>query len=749
MNEQKNIFRRSLLVFAVMTLGFVAVVGRAIYIQNVHGKHYKALARKMMLATRTIDAQRGNIYASDGSLLATTITRYDLRFDATTSGLTEEIINDKLDSLAAGLARILDGEKSTYSQMIREAWRQKRSDLLIARNVDYLQLQQVRALPLINLAKSRKSHVYRGGLVVEAHTHRERPMGRLAARTVGYHKPESQQKAVGLEAAFDSALAGIPAQAQMRRIANGMWIPVDGLPLVPPKHGMDVISTLDMQLQDVADEALCRALHQYKASHGTVVVMEVATGNIRAMVNLTRTEGEALCEEQINYAVTESQDPGSTFKLISMLVAMEDAGVSVNTRIDLNGGVWDYGAQTMEDASRHGIGQADLTEIFARSSNVGVSRLIQQYYGNNPQRFIQKLEEIGVEMPSGISLAKEGAPKMTKPNSPEWSKVSLPWLSVGYGLNLTPLQILCLYNTVANNGLRVRPRLIEEIRDPNTNQTQKTPIHTESKAIASAQTLKSLNQMMRAVVEEKTGTGNLMQNPAYSVAAKTGTARMLVNKQYVKRYRGSVAGFFPAENPRYSMVVMLADLGDSAYYGGVVAGNVFRKVADHLYARGWDKAGQKAPQNRKNDSIPANLISGLEEPTRRAMQQLGIAYRGPTETTSSTARTTLTSGAGNKGNAPQANSIPSAKNQHKRGEGPQGSSYVQTHQSKGTWKLTQVNARKGIVADLTGMGLRDALQIAGYQGYPTEVFGRGRVIRQNPPPGTPQSSGKILSLYLE
>jgi len=723
MSAQKNIFRRSLLVFAVLTLGFVAVVGRAIYIQKVHGQHYRSLAKKMMLATHTIDAQRGNIYAQDGSLLATTITRYDLRFDATTSGLTPEIFREKVDSLAAGLARILDGEQSEFSQMLWEARRLKRSDLLLARNVDYIKLQQVRALPLINLAQSRKSHVYRGGLVVEPHTHRERPMGRLAARTVGYHKPESQQKAVGLEAAFDSALAGVPAQSRMRRIANGMWIPVDGLPLVQPKHGMDVISTLDMQLQDVADEALCHALHHYKASHGTVVVMEVATGNIRAMVNLSRTEGVTRCDEQINYAVTESQDPGSTFKLISMLVALEDAGVAAHTQVDLNGGVWDYGSKTMFDASRHGIGQADLTEIFAKSSNVGVSRLIQQFYGNNPQRFIKKLQELGVEKPTGISLAHEGQPKITKPNTTEWSNVSLPWLSVGYGLNLTPLQVLCLYNTVANQGKRVTPRLVDEIRNPSTGQIQTTPVQVDHKPIASAKTLNALNQMLRAVVEQEGGTGKHLQNPAYSVAAKTGTAQMLVNHQYVKRYRGSVAGFFPAERPRYSMVVMLADLGDSAYYGGVVAGSVFRKVADHLYARGWGDHGSKVPNPWERDSLPRTMVSGLEMPTQKALEQLGMAYRIVRRPSAETDKANSARGAG--------------------------SSYVQAQCTKGTWNLTQVNVRKGIVADLTGMGLTDALQVAGYLGYPTEVYGRGRVIRQNPVPGTPQASGKHLTLYLQ
>lgn len=736
MSEQKNIFRRSLFVFVLLALGFVAVVGRAIFIQNVHGKHYRALAKKMMLDTRTIDAQRGNIYAQDGSLLATTITRYDLRFDATTSGLTDEIFREKVDSLAAGLARILDGEQSEYSQLLREARRTKRPDVLLARNVDYIKLQQVRALPLINLAQSRKSHVYRGGLVVEAHTHRERPMGRLAARTVGYHKPESKQKAVGLEAAFDSALAGVPAQSRMRRIANGMWIPVDGLPLVPPKHGMDVITTLDMQLQDVADEALCQALNHYKAAYGTVVVMEVATGNIRAMVNLSRTESGMGCDEHINYAVTESQDPGSTFKLISMLVALEDAGVAAHTRVDLNGGLWDFGSKTMFDASRHGIGQADLTEIFAKSSNVGVSRLIQQYYGKNPKRFTDLLEQMGVDRPSGISLAGEALPKITKPNTAEWSDVSLPWLSVGYGLNLTPLQVLCLYNTVANKGLRVTPRLVAEVRNTNTNQTYVTPIRVDNKPIASAKTLKALNQMLRAVVEQEGGTGKRLQNPSYSVAAKTGTAQMLVNNQYVKRYRGSVAGFFPAEQPRYSMVVMLADLGDSAYYGGVVAGSVFRKVADHLYARGWGNQGNKVPKHWEGDSIPAPLVSGLELPTRKALDQLGMTHRTTRKPSNGNERAEGAHGAG------------SSNVQAQPAQGA-GSSYVQAQPTHGTWKLTEVAVRKGIVADLTGMGLSDALQVAGYLGYPTEVFGRGRVVRQEPAPGTPQASGKHLTLYLQ
>jgi len=749
MSGQKNIFNRSLIVFAILSLGFVAILGRAVYIQKVHGKHYRDLSQKMMLATRTLDAQRGNIYAQDGSLLATTITRYDLRFDATTSGLSNEIINEKVDSLAAGLAKILDGKKSEYSRLLIDAWHQKRSDLLIARNVDYLQLQQVRALPLINLARTRKRHVYHGGLVVEAHSHRERPMGRLASRTVGYHKPESRQKAVGIEASYDTALAGVPAQSHMRRIANGMWIPIDGMPLVPPKHGMDVVTTLDMQLQDVADEALCQALHDYRASHGTVVVMEVATGNIRAMVNLLRTEGESRCDEQINYAVTESQDPGSTFKLISMMVALEDAGVLPSTRVDLNGGIWNFGSRVMEDTRQHGIDQADLTEIFARSSNVGISRLIQQYYGKNPWRFIHKLEELGVERPSGISLAMEGVAKITRPNTAGWSDVSLPWLSVGYGLNLTPLQILCLYNTVANKGRRVTPRLVDEIRSPHPNHSVKTPIRVSNEPIASQKTLNALTQMLRAVVERKDmGTGIRMHNPAYTVAAKTGTAQMVVNQKYVKRYRSSVAGFFPAEDPRYSMVVMLADLGDSAYYGGVVAGSVFRKVADHLYARGWGDAGRNAPRHWDNDSTPAPLVSGLTVPTRKALQQLGMKHH-TTKLQSTNSGSKGGNGFTGDTDATASPGVFASGNSAGPGEGITGSSWLQTHSVKGTWQMVEVNARKGVVADLTGMGLSDALQVAGYLGYPTEVFGRGRVVRQNPAPGTAQAAGKNLTLYLE
>lgn len=242
--------------------------------------------------------------------------------------------------------------------------------------------------------------------------------------------------------------------------------------------------------------------------------------------------------------------------------------------------------------------------------------------------------------------------------------------------------------------------------------------------------------MLRAVVELEGGTGNRLQNPSYSVAAKTGTAQMLVNNQYVKRYRGSVAGFFPAEQPRYSMVVMLADLGDSAYYGGVVAGSVFRKVADHLYARGWGNQGNKVPKHWEGDSIPAPLVSGLELPTRKALDQLGMTHRTTRKPSNGNERAEGAHGAG------------SSNVQAQPAQGA-GSSYVQAQPTHGTWKLTEVAVRKGIVADLTGMGLSDALQVAGYLGYPTEVFGRGRVVRQDPVPGTPQASGKHLILYLQ
>jgi len=757
MSEQRGIFIRSMVVFLLIALGFVAVLWKAVYLQQAHGRHYRELSERMSLDTRTIDAQRGNLYAHDGSLLATTVTRYNLRFDATTPGLTEQIIRDKADSLAAGLARVLGGTAETYRQLLHDAWQQQRPDVLMGRQVDYLQLQQVRALPIINLANHRKAPIYHGGLVVESITYRERPMGRLAARTVGYYKPGSEQKAVGLEASMDSVLAGVPGQSQMRRIAGGMWIPVDGMPLVPPKNGRDVITTLDMELQDVADAALCQALHDFRGSHGTVVVMEVGTGNLRAMVNLMRTAGDGGCDESINYAVTESQDPGSTFKLISMLVALEDAGVSPATRIDLNGGQWNFSDEVMSDSRQHGIREADLTEIFARSSNVGISRLIQQHYGTNPGRFIRRLEEIGVMRPTGIPLAPEGAARMPRPGTKEWSNSTLPWLSIGYGLNLTPLQVLCLYNTVANRGKRVTPRLVEEIRGEQPQQTVITPIKQIQKPIASDKTLNELNKMLRAVVEKQgVGTGNSMYNPAYTVAAKTGTAKLNEGSGYIDRYRSSVVGFMPADRPRYSMVVMLSDLGDTAYYGGVVAGAVFRKVADHLYARGWLNS-TNVPLALRDTSSPSQShpitlppLSGLEVPTRRAMEQLNIPY-SPAGANVNTREHANPARA--EGQAAHPTRVTTGRASGQKVDNPSvkadGSRWVQTRAVPGTWKLTEMTARKGEVADLTGMGLRDALQVADYLGYPTQIHGRGRVVRQQPAPGTLQTSGKILTLYLE
>ncbi|HPD54063.1 MAG TPA: penicillin-binding transpeptidase domain-containing protein, partial [Bacteroidia bacterium] len=457
MSKKRDIFWRINLAFLLLIVFGLVIIGQIVRIQFVEGEQWKDLARSQSLKYQQIEASRGNIYGSDGKMLAMSTPIYDVRMDTRADGLTQELFDAKIDSLAMGLAAIFgDRSRADYKQDLKRARAEGARYFLIRRNVGYRDLQRVKALPIFRMGRNK------GGLLVEQRNVRVLPYLDLAARTIGTLR---NVKPVGIEAAFDDYLKGVSGKRLMQRISSGDWMPVTDKDEIEPHDGNDVHTTIDVNIQDVAESSLRRHLELNKADHGCAVLMEVATGEIRAIANLSRTEGGDYVED-FNYAIAEAAEPGSTFKLASLLVALEDQLVDLQDTVEVGNGVYVYSRKngTMRDAHAPRRSRMSVQEIFEHSSNVGVSRIIFSNYAKRPQEFVNRLRSFGLGEKLGLQIDGEGAPFIRNANEKGWSGISLPWMSIGYECLITPLQTLTFYNAVANNGRMVKPLLVKEIR---------------------------------------------------------------------------------------------------------------------------------------------------------------------------------------------------------------------------------------------------------------------------------------------
>ena len=679
MSVKQDIVRRIYLSFALMVLVGLGIVFQAARIQTVEGAYYRELADSLTTAYRSIEAIRGNIYAADGSLLATSVPIYDVRMDTRVDGLTDELFENKVDSLALGLSRIFgDMSERDYARKIREGRRKGKRNLLLKRNINYEELQRVKTLALFNRGR------YKGGLVVEQKTKREMPFRHLARRTIGY--AIAGVAPVGLEGAFDAELAGVGGKRLMQKIAGGVWIPINDRDEIEPSHGHDIVTTIDVNIQDVTEAALQRALEKHNADHGTAIVMEVATGQIKAMANLGRDAEGGLYYEKYNYAIGESAEPGSTMKLASLMVALERGDVQLTDSIDLELGKFSFYDRVMKDSEKHDYRQMSVKDLFAISSNVGISRLVNDLYGKNPKVFLDGLDKMGMGKVTGIEIKGEGKPLIKTPGTRGWSGVTLPWMSVGYELRLTPLQVLSLYNAVANNGQMMRPYLVQEVQEYGKSVKKYKPEVLQA-AVASASTVKQARELLEHVAVM--GTAKHLQGKAYKIAGKTGTALIADNSAGYRgtvKYRASFAGYFPADKPRYSVIVVVANPSAGVYYGGYVAGPVFKEIADKVYA---SHINPYLNQDRPTDEQPDYLIvkGGRRDETEYVLRKLDFAYN----------------------DAPDAEWI---------------------RQSDST-QLTEVSIKDKQVPQVTGMGLKDAVFLLENAGLRVLPIGRGKVVRQS------------------
>nr|WP_252732406.1 penicillin-binding protein [Cellulophaga baltica] len=545
----------------------------------VDGDKYRQLAEDRTEKVFTITPNRGNLYSADGSLLATSVSRYNIRFDAVT--VKSEDFNENIKPLSKELSKLLKKPASHYEQLLRKARANKNRYALVARNLDYSDYMQVKKMPLFVKGPNR------GGIVVEQNTVREHPLGKIAERSVGYERYDAEGHAtrVGLEGAFTEYLSGKKGSRLKQKIAKGQWKPIGMENIVEPIDGYDVYSTIDVNIQDIAHHALLGQLEKYKADHGCVIVMETKTGEIKAISNLGRTEAGKYYE-RLNYAIGESHEPGSTFKLMSLVVALEDKVVDTSTVIDTENGRFKVYNKTVKDSKWGGYGKVSMAKAFEISSNTAFAKLIYNNYKDKPEKYVNRLMNMGLNRELGLPIKGEGKPVIRYPGDKGWSGISLAWMSHGYEVSLTPLQTLTFYNAIANDGEMVKPRLLKEYKewDKTIEKFDKEVINP---SICSKETVAKVQALLKGVVEKKFGTGHGLYSPNFSMAGKTGTCQ----KDYVSKdpnklkYISTFAGYFPADNPKYSCIVVIHEPDKRVgYYGADVSGPVFKSVAQKIYA---------------------------------------------------------------------------------------------------------------------------------------------------------------------
>ena len=597
----------------------IAIWGKLVYISTVEGPVLRERSEKLAIKEREIDAKRGDIYSADGKLLATSMLVYNVYMDPVSP--KEEDFNTNIAALSSGLAKQLPVRNARQWENYITSNR-KRGDryVEIASKQTYSQLQKIKNLPLFNLGS------YKGGLIAEQESHRQQPLA-MAGRAIGYDVESAQ---AGIEGYFSSYLEGHPGKRVMQKIGGGNWKPVYDASAIEPVDGQDVYTTINTRIQDAAQRALLQSLTKYEADHGSAIVMEVATGRIVAMANLGLTKNGTY-EEQRNYAVWERTEPGSTFKLASLLVALEDGKVDTADIVDTENGIFTiYGKQVRDSNVKYGkggYGKITLAEAFRLSSNTGIVKAIYGAYEKDPQAFVDQLYNMGLQRRTGIRIKGETDPIIPKPKDKNWSGISLPWMAFGYEVSFTPLQMLTFYNAIANDGVMVRPQIVSTIKQHGHNE-EVFEAQVLNSSICSKETIKQLQALLKGVVER--GTAKYIYSDKLAMAGKTGTCQLDYWKGSLE-YQSSFAGYFPADDPKYSCIVVVNKPNYKiGYYGSHVAGPVFKAIAEEVYLsmpeaiepqKGIATWQDDKIENREN-ALKKNYIPNLQGLT--AMQAVSL-----------------------------------------------------------------------------------------------------------------------------
>ena len=568
-------YRIFLFAFGFILLA-VGIIFKLTQIQWTEGDYYRNLAEENTIKPFDVPANQGNIYSADGSLLAISIPNYTIRFDALAS--KDEDFNQNIKALSDSLSVMFGKPGSFYINELTKARTNKNRYYLIARNLNYTSYMRLKNFPLFNLG------MYKGGMITEQKTVRQHPIGRIAERTIGYRRlnADSTYTNIGIEGAFQQYINGKDGKVVKQKMAKGQWKPINDNNEIEPQDGYDVISTIDVYIQDIAHHALLKQLEYYEADHGCVVVMDVKTGEVKAISNLGRQKNGTYAET-VNYAVWESQEPGSTFKLASLISLLEDKKVDTAKVYDTQGGEITIHRRKVRDSKKGGYGKISLARGIEVSSNTVIVQAVYENYKDNPSQFVDRLYAMNLNEPLGLPILGEGKPVIYHPkhNKENWSGLTLPWMAYGYNLQLTPLQTLTFYNAIANDGEMVKPQFVKEIKEWHKT-IKKFDKEVINPKICNDETLEQVRDILKKVVEK--GTGKKLYSPNFSMAGKTGTAQVGYVVKDSMYYSSSFVGYFPAEQPKYSCIVVVHKPSRSkGYYGADVSGPVFKAVAQKIF----------------------------------------------------------------------------------------------------------------------------------------------------------------------
>jgi cell division protein FtsI (penicillin-binding protein 3) len=708
MEIKRDILWRVYLCFIGIVLLSFCVLGKAFYIQRVQGAYWRGLSDSLHQKYVELDAERGTIYSADSSMLSTSIPYFNIYIDFGAEGLREKKgkrFLENIDSLSICLAGLFGDLPATgYKRELMQGYRSVDRYYSLQSNVSFEQYRKLRNFPLVRLGRNRS------GFIAEVNSKRLNPFGLLANRTIGLARANAQN--VGLERTYDTLLKGQSGKRLVRYIAGGTYVPVEGYE-IESENGKDVVTTIDVNIQDIAENALLKELIDNEADHGTCIVMEVSTGKIKAIANLGRQQDGNYWED-LNYAIRASE-PGSTFKLVTLLSLLEDKNVKLTDQVNLEGGVWKVARRTVYDSEKHDKAENIVTikRAFEMSSNVGMAKLAWEHYSANPRRFIDHLKKLKLDHPTGVDLVGETNPIIKNPKSRTWSATTLPWMAFGYEVLVSPLQTLTLYNAVANEGKMMKPYLVNAVQESGITIKENHPV-TATEKICSESTLRQLKECLEGVCREGTAEA-LFKNSFYKVAGKTGTALVANGSRgYADHiYQSSFAGYFPADNPKYSCIVVIKNKPFAKkFYGATVAGPVFKELADKLMSEEGPLTGgyltaDAAQPALKRDSAQF-YYAGATRDMKQVMETLGVNY---------------------------ADSA---------GKSRWGRLYAANYQSV----LNKNTVSGQSVPDVKGMGLKDALYLLESMNMRVTARGTGKVKTQSMEPGTALAGHQTIILEL-
>ena len=714
MPNQKSIMTRYSFIILVMVLIGIAIICKAGVIMFAERQYWKEVSDRFVKDSVIVKPNRGNIISSDGKLMASSLPEYRIYMDFMSGEKDEKrrkkdqarrdsILKANMDSICIGLHKIFPDKSAAQFKAHLKKGRQAKSRnyLIYPKRISYIQYKEVKRLPVFCLNR------YKGGFKELAYNQRKKPFGSLAARTLGDVYADTAKGARnGIELAFDTILKGRDGLTHRQKVMNKYLNIVD----VPPVDGCDLISTIDVGMQDICEKALVDKLKELNAFVGVVVLMEVATGEVKAIVNMTKGK-DGNYYEMRNNAISDMMEPGSTFKTASIMVALEDGKITPHTEVDTGNGIMMMHGRPMKDHNWHrgGYGKIDVTRILEVSSNIGVSYLIDKHYSDNPQKFVDGLKRIGIDRPLHLQIAGEGKPNIRGPKERYFAKTTLPWMSIGYETQVPPLNILTFYNAIANNGTMVRPKFVKAaVKDGEV--VRDFPTEVINPKICSDNTLTQIREILRKVVAE--GLAKPAGSKQFAVAGKTGTAQISQGAAGYKagrvNYLVSFCGYFPAEAPKYSCIVSIQKPGLPAS-GGLMAGSVFSKIAERVYAKDLRLPLTSAIDT--NSVVIPHVKAGEMRQTQRVLEELNINIQGKIADS---------------------------------GKEVWGS----THAAPQAVVLESRGIMQNFVPSVIGMGAKDAVYLLESKGLKVNLVGVGKVKSQSIANGTIIRKGQTITLTM-